>query len=66
MIEVKTICPKPVIKEIFPTSFITLGERFNPTRNNKKETPMLDIVEKNIVSLRRFKNNGPVIIPDKI
>ena len=38
--EVKTICPMPVIKEIFPTSLITLGERCKPTINKSKATPI--------------------------
>ena len=37
--DVNNICPKPVIKEILPTSFITLGLKCNPTINNKNAIP---------------------------
>jgi len=39
-IDVNTIWPIPVIKETFPTSFITFGLRLNPTINNNNATPI--------------------------
>ena len=43
--DVNTTWPTPVIIETFPTSFIILGFRFNPTRKRRRATPISANVE---------------------
>jgi len=42
---VNTICPIPVNKEIFPTSFRTFGSKLSPTKKSNKATPIVQILK---------------------
>lgn len=64
--EVNNICPMPVIKEIFPTSFITLGDKCNPTINNRKDIPISEKTFSVLLSWIKLRKKGPTNIPDKI
>ena len=64
--EVNTICPIPVTKETFPTSFMTFGLRLIPMMKRRKVTPIcekIDIVSVDLMMLRKY---GLTIIPDKM
>ena len=63
---VKSTCPIPVIKAIFPTSLITFGDRCNPTINSKKDIPISEKILRVFPSGRISRKIGPISIPEII
>jgi len=66
IVEVKTTCPTPVIRETFPTSLITRGFKFRPTMNNNRATPIWEKVSRASVELITLRTKGPKKIPLKM
>ena len=56
----------PVIRDIFPTSFITLGLKCNPTIKRRKAIPSSENIAIASFFTSKLRNNGPIKIPDKI
>jgi len=55
--------PTPVISETVPTSLMTLGLRFKPTKNNSKAIPMWENVESVSTEVTTLKTSGPASTP---
>ncbi len=62
--KVKIICPIPVMREILPTSFMTFGERCNPTIKRRKAIPNSENMPIASIPGRIPRKNGPAIIPE--
>ena len=60
---VNRTCPIPVMRDTFPTSFMTLGFKLIPTRKSKSATPISENIAINSEDFIKFNAEGLAIIP---